>query len=108
MKHRRVLTYFSFLFAFLPFLSTWVSSIPGYVLFENWIFLGFLILTVVMGVYVHARKEKDAVFNRVFFGVVIFMLLLLVQNTGWFYSPLLYLLYLAAMATILMYSFSAV
>jgi predicted membrane protein len=45
--------------------------------------------------------------NRFFFAFVIFSLLILVQNTGWFYSPLLFLLYLAALAIVLLYSFWA-
>src|SRR5258708_33752753 len=35
------------------------------------------------------------------------MLLILVQNAGWFFSPLLFLLFLATIAVVLLYSFWA-
>lgn len=106
-KRRQVIQYFPFTFGFLPFLSSWIVSLPFYTPLADFIFLGFLGVTLGMAIYVHEQKEKDPLLNRVFFGVVIFMLLLLVQNTGWFFSPLIFLLYLATIAVVLLYSFWA-
>ncbi len=105
MKKGQLVTYFPFFFGFLPFLSTVLVSVPFYKYIDNWVFVGLLVMTVLMGWYVHREEETDALANRVFFSVVIFMLLILVQNTGWFFSPLLFVLYLATIAIVLLYSF---
>lgn len=107
IKRRTVAKYFPFLFGFLPLLSTALVSLPFYHSVENVFFLVLLVLSLVMAVIVQRSQEKDELFNRVFFGVVIFMLLTLVQDTGWFYSPLLFLLFLAVVVTVLLYSFWA-
>lgn len=62
---------------------------------------------MILAVIVNHKGEKDELLNRAFFGVVIIMMLILVQNTGWFFSPLLFLLYLATIVTVLLYSFWA-
>lgn len=107
IKSREVVKYFPFLFGFLPFVSTWVVSLPFYRDIEQILFFGLLLLSLVFGVVVHYQQEKKHLTNRVFFGVVVLTILFLVQNTGWFYSPLLFLLYLATLVTILLYSFWA-
>ncbi len=104
---RQIVKYFPFLFGFLPFISTWIVSLPFYRGIENWFFLGLLAVTLVLAAIVNHLSEKNELLNRVFFGIVIFMLLILVQNTGWFFSPLLFLLYLATLVTVLLYSFWA-
>jgi len=106
-KRGTIVTYFPFTFGFLPFISTWVVSLPGYAKVEDWFFMGLLGISVVMGIFVHHQREKSELTNRVFFAFTIFMLLILVQNTGWFFSPLLFVLYLATIAVVLLYSFWA-
>ena len=103
-KRTQVIQYFPFFFGFLPFICTWIVSLPFYAPLADWIFLGTLAITLILGIYVHEQKEKDQLLNRVFFAIVLFMLLLLVQNTGWFFSPLIFVLYLATIAVILLYS----
>ncbi len=104
---RQVTQYTPFLFGFLPFISTWIVSLPFYALIENGLFFGLLALSLVLAAIVNHNGEKDGLLNRGFFGIVIFMLLLLVQNTGWFFSPLLFLLYLAVLVIVLIFSFWA-
>src|SRR5258708_882619 len=106
-KRRSVVTYFPFTFGFLPFISTWVVSLSGYAKVGDWFFLVLLGVSLLMGIYVHHQREKNELINRVFFAFIIFMLLILVQNTGWFFSPLLFVLFLATIAVLLLYSFWA-
>lgn len=107
LRRSTVVKYFPFTFGFLPFISTWVVSLPSYSRLADWFFLILLLISVGMGIYVHHRHEQNELINRVFFAFVVFMLLILVQNTGWFYSPLLFVLYLATIAVVLLYSFWA-
>lgn len=107
IKRRQVVNFFPFLFGFLPFVSTWLVSLPFYLQLQNVIFFVILAICLVLAAIVNHKDQKDELLNRFFFGIVIMMLLLLVQNTGWFFSPLLFLLYLATLVTILLYSFWA-
>lgn len=106
-RRRQLVNLFPFLFGFLPFISTWIVSLPFYPVFENWLFFGLLAVCLVLSLVVNRMEEKDELLNRGFFGLVILTLLLLVQNTGWFYSPLLFLIFLATIVTILIYSYWA-
>jgi hypothetical protein len=107
LKRRQVINYFPFLFGFLPFISAGLVSLPFYHSIENWVFVAAVVVTMIMTFVIEYTREKNELLNRIFFSMVVFMMLILVQNTGWFYSPFLFVLFLTTVACVLLYSFWA-
>ncbi|PWU22577.1 hypothetical protein C5B42_05655 [Candidatus Cerribacteria bacterium 'Amazon FNV 2010 28 9'] len=98
----QILPYF---FAGLPFFVTGLASFPWYTQISTPLFIILLVISLVGAFVVTAQKEQYMLLNRIYFAIVLTMLLVLVQNTGWFYSPLLFILYLATIALCLLYSY---
>lgn len=106
IKRSAVIKYFPYLFPLLPFGVSLLTQIPGYSSIETYLIFGLLFASVIGAFVVVKDKENNLILNRGFFFLLLTLLLLLVQSTGWFYSPILFVLYLAAIALCLLYSFS--
>lgn len=92
-------------YALLPSIIWVLSSFPWYKDIEQPFFVALFVITLIFSISVYRHKEQNKSINRIFFGCLLFTLLTLVLNTGWFYSPFLFVLYLAAVAIALLYSF---
>lgn len=92
-------------YSLLPSIIWVLSSFAWYRQYEEPFLVGLFVVTFGFSISVFLHKEQSKIQNRTFFGVLLFTLLTLVLNTGWFYSPFLFVLYLAAIAIALLYSF---
>lgn len=104
-KRRHLIVLMPYITALLPFLISALSTLPFYETISTSLFFALLAITLVGSFVLTRAQEQDVLANRLYFAVVVSMLLVLVQNTGWFYSPLLFVLYLATVAFCLLYSF---
>lgn len=82
-----------------------LASVPGYERFDVPVFVTLIILSLLSAYQLMRSKSQGQIASRVVFTLVLSSLLILVQSTGGFFSPFLFVIYLCVVSICLLYSF---
>ena len=82
-----------------------LATVPGYDRFDVPLFIALLLLSLLSAYILMRRKSEGQITSRVVFTLVLTSMLILVQSTGGFFSPFLFVIYLSVVSLCLLYSF---
>lgn len=104
MKKTTLTAVLPYLYALIPIAVYQAGQFSWYTALAAPIFAAATLLALFLAYVVYRKQEQNELLNRLFMGLIVFSLVVLVQNTGWLFSSFLFTLYLASVAIAILFT----